>query len=183
MPTPGISTSTTSPAASAADAGRRPGGDQVARLQRHDGADVRHAAAEWKRSCRSTAPRWRSAPLTRVTTDRRAPVERATTRGPAGQKVSNPLARVHWPSVFCRSRHGHVVDAGEAGDERLGVRLRHPIAPACRSRRRSRPRTRPASRPAAGRSCLPAPRSELGGLRKISGSFGTSLPSSFACSA
>ena len=26
------------------------------------------------------------------------------TMGPNGQKVSKPLLRVHWPSMFCRSR-------------------------------------------------------------------------------
>jgi len=28
----------------------------------------------------------------------------SVTTGPTGQNVSNPLARVHWPSLFCRSR-------------------------------------------------------------------------------
>ena len=36
--------------------------------------------------------------------ERRASRARCATRGPTGQKVSNPLARPHWPSVFWRSR-------------------------------------------------------------------------------
>ena len=47
-----------------------------------------------------------TAPLRRVVTvtgvlER---VDLVETMGPAGQKVSKPLARVHWPSDFWRSR-------------------------------------------------------------------------------
>src|ERR1041384_7997062 len=39
----------------------------------------------------------------------------ATIQGPSGANVSKPLARLHWPSFFCKSR---------ADDGRAGVRDR-----------------------------------------------------------
>src|ERR1700739_76733 len=54
-------------------------------------------------------PCCRTWPLTRVSTPTPAPTPKhgsisSVTTGPTGQNVSKPLARVHCPSLFCRSR-------------------------------------------------------------------------------
>ncbi len=51
------------------------------------------------------SPRCRSEPFTRQTTSRaRQSPSGGSAAGPTGQKVSNPLARVHWSSGRWRSR-------------------------------------------------------------------------------
>ena len=45
-----------------------------------------------------------TAPLTRVVMRRSRGSSPATMRGPIGQNVSKPFARVHWPSLACSSR-------------------------------------------------------------------------------
>ena len=86
------------------DAGRRAGRDQIARLERHDAADVRHQ----ERNREVHVGGRRALALLRRSPGRSPRASRqsrpAATAGPTGQKVSNPLARPHWPSVFCRSR-------------------------------------------------------------------------------
>ena len=61
------------------------------------------SAAEAKRKSR-VVPSCRGAPLTRDCTRRASGSRPRTTAGPTGQKVSKPLARVHCPSFFWRSR-------------------------------------------------------------------------------
>ena len=104
MPTPGISTSTTSPSLQRGGAGRRAGGDEIARLQGHDPAEERHQLGNREVHVGGRRP----LPLRAVDPAdqlQRPPVEPGRPLGARpGQKVSKPLARPHWPSVFCRSR-------------------------------------------------------------------------------
>jgi hypothetical protein len=46
----------------------------------------------------------RTAPFTVVVSSRSAGFVPVSIQGPSGQNVSNPLARVHCPSLACRSR-------------------------------------------------------------------------------
>ena len=102
-PTPGISTSTTSPGAS----GPTPAGVPVA--IRSPGSRVMTPLMYDNKSgiekiISLVRPRCRSTPLTRPITSSVLQSRPFTTRGPTGQKVSKPLARAHCPSVFWRSR-------------------------------------------------------------------------------
>ena len=88
------------PGGDRADAGRRPGQDQVTGQQRHHRRDVGDQLAGQEVSrC------WRAAHLA---VDGRQPRSVTSSsvwiHGPIGQNVSNPLARAHWPSRRCRSR-------------------------------------------------------------------------------
>ena len=50
---------------------------------------------------------WRRSPFTQERSRRSSGLATSSAvviHGPKGQKVSAPLARVHWPSRFCRSR-------------------------------------------------------------------------------
>src|SRR5215203_442388 len=99
MPTPGISTSTTSPSCRAAV----PAGVPVA--IRSPGSRVmtplRNDTSSGMEKCMSVdRARWRSTPFTRQIRSRARQSRPLATRGPAGQKVSKPFALPHWPS-FC----------------------------------------------------------------------------------
>ena len=47
---------------------------------------------------------WRVSPFSRVSTTTSFGSTSVSIHGPSGHEPSNPLARVHWSSVFCRSR-------------------------------------------------------------------------------
>src|SRR5213076_1879046 len=95
-PTPGISTSTTSPATS----GPTPAGVPVAITSPGSSVmacEMNATSAAGPNTMSRAYPRWRSLPFTRQRTSSsaRRTGSSGTTRGPSGQNVSNPLARVH----------------------------------------------------------------------------------------
>ena len=98
-----------------------------------------------------------------------------------GQKVSNPFARVHCPSDFCRSR---AVTSFTATMPRMA-----PTASSSETFDSRAPITTPISPSYStcaliGCSTIASPLAitALGGLRKRSGRSGTSFPISRACS-
>ena len=60
------------------------------------------SGTEWIMS--DIGPFCRTSPLTRVVMIAASVSSSVSMTGPTGQKVSKPFARVHCPSVFCRSR-------------------------------------------------------------------------------
>ena len=100
--------------------------------------------------------------------------------GPSGQNVSKPFARHHWPSVFWRSRavtsSAHVTPRTTSRHRSFGTRrARAPIT------RATSPSYSTRALSLGRRIVPPCPITEDGGLRKTSGSFGRSWPSSAAC--
>src|SRR3989442_146239 len=102
-------------------------------------------------------------------------------RGPIGQNVSNPFARVHCSSLLCRSRAvtsftqvtpATAASACASPTRRIRVPITTPISASC------------STRAASGGSTIvsPSPITAVDGLRKINGRFGTTCPSSAACS-
>src|SRR2546429_9721696 len=181
-PTPGISTSTTSPGAS----GPTPAGVPVA--IRSPGSRVMtcettHTSVTMENTMSRARPCWRCLPFTRQYTSssssRRAST--GTTRGPTGQNVSKPFALVHCSSVRCRSRAvtslTHVIPA-------MPARASLSVA-----RRSGRPMTTPIS-PSKSTCCdsggstiaAPSPMTVVGGFKNRSGLAGTVFPSSAAWS-
>ena len=49
-------------------------------------------------------PAWRTSPFSRVSTRTSVGSRSVSIHGPSGHEPSNPFARAHWSSVFCRSR-------------------------------------------------------------------------------
>ena len=129
-----------------------------------------------------TGARWRSSPFTRPITSSVVQSRPSATTGPTGQKVSNPLARPHWPSGFCRSRQ--VTSLPQVKPRT------YCIDSAAETFEARRPITTPIS--ASYSTCWdtdgitivpPGSSSAEGGLKKSIGLFGISLPSSLACAA
>ncbi len=52
----------------------------------------------------AVCPAWRISPFSRVSTRASLGSRSVSIHGPSGHEPSNPFARAHWPSVFCRSR-------------------------------------------------------------------------------
>ena len=154
---------------------------RVAGLERHDARDVgQHVGMSNTMS--DACPRCRSSPFTRVSRRRATP--RSSGAGPSsptGQNVSNPLARVHCDVGLLQIARGHVVRRRTmSAIAPRASSARRLAQPSRRRRRRSPLRTPPAWTPSGRRWIRPSPIRLDGGLRKISGSFGTSLPSSLA---
>ena len=94
-----------SPAVSGPTPAGVPVSSKIARLKRNGCRDIAEQLGNRKDEIERRAVLASSSPLTRVSTV--SPFSGSTsslTTGPTGQNVSKPLARVHWPSFFCRSR-------------------------------------------------------------------------------
>ncbi len=81
---------------------------------------------------------WRTWSFTCATSSRAPRFTGPRSTSPIGQNVSNPFARVHWPSFRCRSRAVTSLSADHAPDRRVAS-----SSVACRDVDRSRFRSRP----------------------------------------
>jgi len=124
---------------------------------------------------------WRVSPPTRHSTATSVGSNTVSIHGPSGQKPSNPLPRVHWPSFACRSR-------AVTSLPHVKPRMYFPASSDFTYRAR-RPMTTASSASWSTRSEMlgygmgsPGPMTEVEGFRKISGSSGTSPPISSAWS-
>ena len=103
-PTPSTFTVTTSPAFERADARRRAGRDDIARLERHHERDELDQMLDPKDQLRGRRglPPLAVDPASRRRAD--DPSAPTAMHGPIGANVSKPLQRVYCDSRFCRSR-------------------------------------------------------------------------------
>ena len=159
-----------------ADAFGRAGDEEIARLERHHAAHVRDERRHVEDHLRRRAVLPRRAVHAAAHARGRAGRAPSRSTGPTGQNVSKPFARVHCPSFFWRSRAVTSHDARVAEDVRERLLARHVARAAADDDaelglvldRRALRRKHDRRRRARG--------ARDGGLKKRSGSVGTSLP-------
>ena len=136
------------------DAGRRAGGNDVARLERHDEGDVLDEVLDAEDQLRG-GRRWRTCAVhPRLDRARLAVAPNGNARPDRRERVEALAARVLRFLVLEVAR-GDVVEARDAEDVVPGVARRAPGARGVRSRPRARPRNRRARRRAAAGSARP----------------------------